>query len=232
MVAAARLPARAKVLDVGCGVGGTSVKLAAAGHDVTGVSLSPKQIEMAGANLARRAPGASVRFLVMDGEKLDFPGEDGTFDVVWISEALSHFPHKEHFFAHALRLLKPGGKWVCVDWFKADNLGPKASEGVIREIEVGMLLPPICTVLDYMTMFTAAGGRVLFVDDVSKECAKTWDICIELVSNPATWALAASMGTDFIAFLKSFMAMKTGFATGAFRYTIIVGERALEADLE
>ena len=232
LIAAARLPARAKVLDVGCGVGGTSIKLAAAGHEVTGVSLSPKQIEMAKENLARLAPGAAVRFLEMDGEKLDFPGEDGTFDAVWISEALSHFPHKEHFFAHALRLLKPGGKWVCVDWFKADNLGPKMTQGVIADIELGMLLPPLRTVLDYANMFTAAGGRVLFVDDISKETAKTWDICLDLIAKPAVWSLAMAMGTDFIAFLKSFNAMKAGFATGAFRFTIIVGEKPVDEQVE
>ena len=176
MIRAAKLRPKSKVLDVGCGVGGTSIKLASElGCDVTGVSLSPVQIGMAKENLAKMAPGVSVRFLEMDGEKLDFPGEDGTFDAVWISEALSHFPNKELFFMHALRLLKPGGKWVCVDWFKADNLGPALLNGVIADIERGMLLPPIRTVADYVAMFTSAGGRILFVDDISAETAKTWD---------------------------------------------------------
>jgi tocopherol O-methyltransferase len=110
MYARARLPAKAKVLDVGCGVGGTSCKLAAMGHDVTGVSLSTTQVAMAKENMKKE--GVTVRFLEMDGEKLSFPGEDGTFDAVWISEALSHFPRKDAFFAHAMRLLKPGGKIV------------------------------------------------------------------------------------------------------------------------
>ena len=128
LMAAAKLPKNAKVLDVGCGVGGTSIMLAQANHRVTGVSLSPKQIEMAHANLQRLAPNASIRFLEMDGEKLDFPGEDGTFDAVWISEALSHFPHNEHFLAHALRLLKPGGKW-------GEMRGPREPERFIGERE-------------------------------------------------------------------------------------------------
>ena len=111
MYARARLPKNAKVLDVGCGVGGTSCKLAALGHSVTGVSLSTTQVAMAKENAAKE--GVSPRFLEMDGEKLSFPGEDGTFDAVWISEALSHFPRKDAFFAHAMRLLKPGGKVRC-----------------------------------------------------------------------------------------------------------------------
>ena len=143
MIRAAKLPKGAKVLDVGCGVGGTSIKLAMAGHSVTGVSLSPVQVGMAKENLAKLAPaGTAVRFLEMDGEKLDFPGEDGTFDAVWISEALSHFPHKELFFAHAVRLLKPGGKWVCVDWFKADQLSDAHEKGVIADIERGSASEP------------------------------------------------------------------------------------------
>lgn len=234
MIRAAKLPPKAKVLDVGCGVGGTSIKLAAAGCDVTGVSLSPVQVGMAKENLARLAPGVQVRFLEMDGEKLDFEGEDGTFDAVWISEALSHFPHKELFFAHAMRLLKPGGKWVCVDWFKADNISEAHEKGVIRDIEVGMLLPPMKTVKDYIEMFTAAGGRVVYVDDISKESAKTWDICLELIGEKtsAVWALATSMGSDFIAFLVSFRAMQRGFAVGAFRFTIVVGEKPFTSEIE
>ena len=81
---AAELPEQSKVLDVGCGVGGTSIKLALAGHQVTGVSLSGEQIAMATTNAA--TAGATVRFLEMDGEALSFPGEDGSFDAVWISE--------------------------------------------------------------------------------------------------------------------------------------------------
>lgn len=114
MYARARLPQRAKVLDIGCGVGGTSCYLAARGHDVTGVSLSTTQITMAKENMAKE--GVTVRFLEMDAEKISFPGEDGTFDAVWISEAMSHFPNKDKALAHAVRLLKPGGKIVIVDW--------------------------------------------------------------------------------------------------------------------
>jgi len=223
MLARAELPAGAKVLDVGCGVGGTSIKLAKLGHNLTGVSLSPKQIEMAKENASKE--GAEVRFICMDGEALDFPGEDGTFDAVWISEALSHFPHKEKFFAHTMRLLKPGGKWVCVDWLKAENLTQKHADGVIADIERGMLLPPMRSATEYIAMFQAAGGQILFMDDVSKYCSKTWDICLELIAKPALWSLAVTMGRDFVAFLKAFAAMRDGFACGAFRFTILIGQK-------
>jgi len=212
-----------KILDVGCGVGGTSIKLSLLGYQMTGVSLSPKQIEMAKENMAKE--NANVRFICMDGEQLDFPGEDGTFDAVWISEALSHFPHKEKFFQHTMRLLKPGGKWVCVDWFKADNISQRLTDGVVADIEKGMLLPKLEPVSRYFTLFTEAGGRIIYVDDVSKYCARTWDICLDLIAKPALWKMAWTMGSDFVAFLNAFKAMRDGFAVGAFRFTIVIGEK-------
>lgn len=62
--------------------------------------------------------------------------------------------------------------------------------------------------------------------DVSKECSKTWDLCLDMIAKPALWTLAATMGRDFVAFLHAFRAMRDGFATGAFRFTILIAETA------
>lgn len=224
MYARAQLPKGGKILDVGCGVGGTSIMLAGRGHEMTAVSLSPIQIQMA-KGFAETA-GANVRFIEMDGEKLSFPGEDGSFDAVWISEALSHFPRKDRFFAHAVRLLKPGGKIVIVDWFAADSIGPALLNGVIADIERGMLLPPLQTVTGYANMLVAAGARPIYVDDISKDVSRTWDICLDLISSASgVWDLAKAMGTDFVDFLHAFRAMRDGFANGAFRFTILIAEK-------
>jgi tocopherol O-methyltransferase len=106
---------------------------------MTGVTISTTQVAMAKENAEKAGVADRIRFQEMDGEKLDFPGEDGTFDAVWISEALSHFVTKPKFFAGALRLLKPGGKLVIADWFRADHISKKLEEDVIKPIEFGML---------------------------------------------------------------------------------------------
>ena len=65
------LPAGTKVLDVGCGIGGSSRRLASRyGFDVLGVSISPGQVERA---QQLTAPDLSCRFAVMDALKLDLP---------------------------------------------------------------------------------------------------------------------------------------------------------------
>lgn len=97
--------------------------------------------------------GGRVRFIELDAEKMgDYftsttstssNGKDGGgFDVVWITEALSHFPDKALFFRNAHRLLRPrGGKLVLADWFKAEGLGEGAFEADIKPIE-GLFPPP------------------------------------------------------------------------------------------
>jgi len=81
----------------------------------------------------------AVKFLELDAEKMgDYftaaPNE-ATFDCVWISEAMSHLPNKELFFRNSALLLKPGGKLVIADWFKAEDLSEQQMDDDIHPIE-------------------------------------------------------------------------------------------------
>ncbi|KAJ9156446.1 S-adenosyl-L-methionine-dependent methyltransferase [Pleurostoma richardsiae] len=239
-----------KVLDVGCGVGGTSRYLASQlGCTVTGITISPKQVELA-TRLTKSATSKEhqqqqqssaggpasddggfialgkghARFVELDAEKMSehFASEAEQFDVVWISEALSHFPNKALFFENAFKVLKKGGKLVLADWFKAGNLSQKEFDGDIKPIEDGMLLPPLCTAADYVSLATSAGLTVLAEPkDISKDVSKTWDISWSLVQNPSLWAFAFSQGRDGIAFLQAFRAMRRGYANDSFRYAVM-----------
>ena len=82
----AKLPAHTTVLDVGCGIGGSSRILAKDyGFAVTGITISPQQVNRA---QALTPPGVSAQFRVDDAMALSFP--DASFDVVWSIEELLH----------------------------------------------------------------------------------------------------------------------------------------------
>ena len=111
----------AKVLDVGCGFGGTSRYLAKAlGPDsqVTGITLSPKQVER-GTELAQEQGVPNVKFMVKDALKMDFA--DNSFDVVWACESGEHMPDKKAYINEMMRVLKPGGKFVMACWCQRDE---------------------------------------------------------------------------------------------------------------
>ncbi len=61
----------------------------------------------------------------------------GSFDFVWICEVLSHFSRKDKFFSSAQRVLKPQGRIILADWFKAPNLSQEQHDKYIVPIEQG-----------------------------------------------------------------------------------------------
>ncbi|QEY32227.1 methyltransferase domain-containing protein [Synechococcus sp. RSCCF101] len=112
------LPAGSRVLDVGCGIGGSSRILARDyGFDVLGISISPAQVERARALTPDDLAGR-CRFAVMDA--LDLQLDEGSFDGVWSVEAGPHMPDKQRYADELLRVLRPGGALAVADWNRRD----------------------------------------------------------------------------------------------------------------
>ncbi len=109
--------ARDRVLDAGCGVGGSAIWLAAhCGAEVVGITPVASQVARARAYARRRGIDGLVTFEQQD--YLDTPYADASFDVVWAQESVAHAEHKDAFLAEAFRLLRPGGRLIVVDFFR------------------------------------------------------------------------------------------------------------------
>ena len=111
-----KLPRGSRVLDVGCGIGGSARILANYyGFNVTGITISPAQAKRAKELTDNET---SCNFKVMDA--LDLKFEDGAFDGVWSVEAGAHMNNKTKFAEQMLRTLRPGGYLALADWNSRD----------------------------------------------------------------------------------------------------------------
>lgn len=210
----------AKILDVGCGVGGSSIYLTKnLGAKLTGITLSSVQVDIANRNANEN--GVNVEFVQCDAENFHRQNE---YDAIWSIEAISHFDNQETFFANIAESVKKAGIIAVIDWFKAENLSSADVEKYIDPIRKGMLTPNMKTMSDYKLYLENAGFVVTNFVDISSNVSKTWDISLKIIRNPRLWLIAIMHGKDFINFLRSFRAMRNGFKSKKFVYGLITAE--------
>lgn len=215
------LKAGMKVLDVGCGVGGTAIYLSKKYQaQVLGITISPVQVYMA-KKLAEREK-VSPKFLLADAEKVNVAEK---FDIVWSIEAVSHFDQPEKFFTLAEHSLTKGGKLVVADWFKAEGLTPEQEQAYIEPIKYGMMVPKLGTIADYTRFAQGHSFKVLLAEDLSKHVLKTWQVTYELIKSVDLWKAALWGNVNVLVFMKTFRYMQRGYSSKTFRYGVLVAER-------
>jgi tocopherol O-methyltransferase len=212
------------ILDIGCGFGASGLYLAKRyGASVTGITISSVQVEMA--IQAAAVEQLDAKFLLMDAEAMHFQKQ---FDLLWSVESISHYQNLKGFFRSAAGLLKPGGSFAITDWFKKDKLTPEATRKFIDPIEKGMFVE--LQVMDEYEQFLVSNGlRIVHREVLNKNCAKTWDVSLDIIKDKSFWALAAKYGTHFVAYLRAFEAMRAGFASGNFVYGLFVASATPDA---
>lgn len=93
---------RGSLLDVGCGAGHHSKDLSTLGYDVTGIDLSVNGLKQA--QCVSKANNQNIGFVIGDVENLPF--DDNSFDIVFCSLILHHFPKREKLLKEISRVCK------------------------------------------------------------------------------------------------------------------------------
>jgi trans-aconitate methyltransferase len=145
-----------RILDLGCGDGVLTAKLAAMGCDVVGVDASAPQIESA------RKLGVDAR--VMNGENLAF---DKEFDAVFSNAALHWMRNPDKVIAGVCRALRPQGRFVaefggygCVATIKKALVEALNRRNINGEAAIPWFFP---TVEDYSQRLTTAGLAINYI---------------------------------------------------------------------
>ncbi|XOF33246.1 MAG: methyltransferase domain-containing protein [Candidatus Electrothrix sp. YB6] len=113
---AAQVQAGDRVLDAGCGMGGSSVWLAKIfGCRVTGITLCSEHIPLAERFAREHKVEHLVQFFCRDFADTGF--ESASFDLVWVLESCCYAADKRDFIAESARLLQSGGRLIVADGF-------------------------------------------------------------------------------------------------------------------
>jgi tocopherol O-methyltransferase len=140
----AQLHSSDRVLDAGCGVGGSAIWLARElGVRVIGINVVPGDIDRARRYARRREVADRVTFELQDMTRTAFTG--ASFDVVWAIESVCHVPDKREFLAEARRLLKPGGRLVIADAYRRQRPFGPADESLLHDWLSSWAVPDLVT---------------------------------------------------------------------------------------
>jgi MPBQ/MSBQ methyltransferase len=217
------------LLDVGCGIGGSSRILARDyGFSVTGITISPQQVKRA----QQLTPeGLDAKFQVDDAMALSFP--DASFDVVWSVEAGPHMPNKAVFARELMRVLKPGGILVLADWNQRDDRQKPLNiweKPVMRQLLDQWAHPAFASIEGFAEELTATGlvATDVVTADWTEPTLPSWlDTIWQGVIRPQGWMQFGLSG-----FLKSvrevptILLMRLAFGTGLCRFGMFRAVRA------
>ncbi len=224
-----QLPPGSRVLDVGCGIGGSARILARDyGLDVLGISISPGQIARA---RALTASGLSCRFAVMDALALDL--SDCSFDAVWSVEAGPHMPDKQRYADELLRVLRPGGLLAVADWNRRDPAVRPLSwleQRVMHQLLVQWAHPEFASIPGFRrNLERSTRGNAITVQtaDWSRETLPSWiDSILEGLRRPLA---VLSLGPRALLLgmreTPTLLLMHWGFATGMMQFGVFRGRK-------
>ena len=102
-----------RVLDLCCGTGDIALAFTRAGADVTGADFTEEMLRVA------EARTKEVRWVRADALQLPFP--EDSFDVVSVGYGLRNLADIERGLREILRVLKPGGKFLSLDFGKPES---------------------------------------------------------------------------------------------------------------
>ncbi len=180
-----------RVLDVGCGLGGSARYLAAEYRcRVTGIDLTGEYVEAASALAELVGLKDSVEF--RQASALELPFDDGSFDLVWTEHVQMNIADKRAFYSEIARVLAPRGRLVFHDIFQGEGgalhfLVPWAEDAAISFL---------ATPGEARALLEALGFRVLHWQDKSAESLAWFEAAMEKSrqSGPSPLGLQLLMG--------------------------------------
>jgi ubiquinone/menaquinone biosynthesis C-methylase UbiE len=167
-----------RILEVGCGLGGTlsynNDRLTRC--ELVGLNIDPRQIEYARKHVTAR-PTNTVTFVV--GDACALPFDERSFDRVLAVECIFHFPSRRGFLSEARRVLKLGGRLTISDFIVDSNKFDEMTDWMEANPTAqgsffGSMTPAISS-SSYERLGRTKGLKLVGDEDISAETMPTYE---------------------------------------------------------
>lgn len=212
-----------QIVDVGCGMGASSIHLAKT-RSSRSLGITISRLQRRWATMSARWHGVSeqVEFRWADAEEVDVPLQSR--DVVWSIECTEHLFDKRRFFERAAAWLKPGGTMAICAWLAADMSGTPQKQQ-LHDVCEGFFCPSLGSMGDYANWMEHAGLKVECCLDWTASVRRTWQICGDRVRKSRIRWLAPMFGSNSAMFLDRFKTILDAYDSGAMQYGCFVARK-------
>ncbi|MBD2347063.1 methyltransferase domain-containing protein [Anabaena subtropica] len=215
------------ILDVGCGIGGSSLYLAEKfDAKATGITLSPVQANRATERAKEAGLSGRSQFLVANAQAMPFA--DNSFDLVWSLESGEHMPDKTKFLQECYRVLKPGGRLIMVTWCHrpTDEAPLTADEQKhLEDIYRVYCLPYVISLPEYEAIARQLPLNNIHTADWSQAVAPFWNVVIDSAFTPQAIFGLLRAGWTTIQGALSLGLMRRGYESGLIRFGLLTGNK-------
>jgi len=211
------------LLDVGCGMGGSSIYLAKNFNTkVIGISLSETQLEIA-KQATKLQKLSNVEYKYDDAHCLA-SFDDNVFDIVWALESCEQFYDKSLFIEQANRVLKPGGKLMLATWCASSETYVGTEAKTYLALCKAFDLPYMPTIPHYHSLLEKHFS-VTTVEDWSEHVKNSWEYGIKQLKKYSILHLVSKGGITGIKLIGKLKLMSQAFKSGQIRYGVFIARK-------